>query len=96
MLVQDEELQRGHGGHQQGHRLALAPGEGPHLHVQLILQPQAQGGQLGAVEIDALFVHPEAQAEGLPFVVRQGEVLQHGEVGAGPREGFWYTRPMVA
>ena len=34
------------------------PGEGAHLHVQFILQPQAQGGQLGAVEVDPLFVHP--------------------------------------
>ena len=87
MLVQDEELQGRHGGHQQGHRLALAPGEGAHLHVQFILQPQAQGGQLGAVEVDPLFVHPEAQAEGLALVVRQGEVLQHGEVGAGAQGG---------
>ena len=83
MLVQDQEFQGRQGSHQQGHRLALAAGEGAHLDVQLILQTQTQSGQLGPVKVHPLFVHALAQAEALALVVRQGEVLQHGQVGAG-------------
>ena len=87
VLVQDEEVQRRHGRHEQRHGLPLAAGEGAHFHVELILQAQAQRGQLRAVEVDALAVDPKAQAKALALVVRQGHVFQHGQVGAGPQGG---------
>ena len=40
-------------------------------------------GQLRAVEIQSLPVHPLAEAEGLALVVGKGQVFQHGEVGGG-------------
>ena len=85
VFVQDQEVEGRHGGHQQGHGLPLAAGQGAHLHVQLILQPQPQGLELRPIEVHALAVHAPPKAEGLALVVRQGQVLQHGQVGAGAR-----------
>ncbi len=45
VFVQIRKLQRRHGGHQQRHGLPLAAGESAH-DIQLILQAQAQTGQL--------------------------------------------------
>ena len=87
VFVQDQKAQGGHSGHQQRHRLPLAAGEGAHAHVQLILQPQAQGGQLVPVVRHPAAVDAPAQTEGLSLVVRQGQVLQHRQVGAGAGGG---------
>ncbi|MPM25746.1 hypothetical protein SDC9_72246 [bioreactor metagenome] len=84
VLIQNQKAQGRHGGHQQRRRLPLPTGEGPHFHVQLILQPQPQALQLGAVPVDALFVHAPAKTEGLPLVVRKRQVFQHGQIGARP------------
>ncbi len=87
VLVQNQKFQGRHGGHQQRHRLPLAAGESPHPHIQLILQSQAQGGQLLAIEVDTLFIDAPAQAVGPALVIRQGQIFQHGEVGAGAGGG---------
>ena len=83
MLVQDQEVNGGHGGHQQRKSLSLSAGETPHRHAQLVLQTQAQGRQHGLVVANAAAVGAGSQAVALSLVVRKGQVLQDGHGGAG-------------
>lgn len=53
VLIQDEKINGGHGGHQQGDRLPLPPGKRPHFDVHFVLQPQPQRRQLLPVGLPA-------------------------------------------
>ena len=88
MLVQDEEVDGGHGGHEQRQGLPLAAGEVAHGHAQLVLQSQPQGGQHVAVGLDAGTVGAAGQAEGTALVVCHGQVFQNGHGGAGALGGI--------
>ena len=87
MLIQDEKINGRHGGHQQGHGLPLPAGKRPHLNIHLVLQPQPQGSQLLPVAFPPGVVRAPAQVIGLAFVIRQREILEHGQVGTGTQGG---------
>ena len=40
VLIQDQKLDRSHGGHEKGHGLPLASREDPHLYMELVFQSQ--------------------------------------------------------
>ena len=83
MLIQDQEVDGRHGGHQKGHGLPLAAGKASHLYLQLILQAQVQLAKHFPVMIDAGFVCAPSQAKKFSFVVSHCQIFQDRHVGAG-------------
>ena len=56
--------------------------------VSAVLGSQPQGRQFCPIRVNPLLVHPKPQAKSFPLVVRQGEVLQHGQIGTGAQGGI--------
>ena len=71
MLIQNQEFDLCHGGHQKRHGLTLAAGKDPHFYIQLILQPKPQRLKLFPVKINSFFVCAPPQIKGPAFVIRQ-------------------------
>ena len=88
VLVQQQQLRRDQGGHQQGQGLTLAAGEEAHRVVHPVLQAQAQHGEL-LPELPP--VGSRNVGEGGPAVggpqVSQGHIFLNGHAGGGAPEG---------
>ncbi len=83
VLVQQQQLGRHHGGHQQGEGLALAAREQANRLLHPVLQPHVQPGELLPEQLLVLPAHP-AEIGPLALArpqVGQGHVLLNGHVG---------------
>ena len=87
MLVEDEELDGRHRGHDQRERLPLPAGEATHLGVHHVFKAQPQGAQQLLVGLDAAAVGAGAQVVPLALVVGQRHVFKDGHRGAGAHGG---------
>ena len=87
VLIQDEKLNGGHGGHKKRHGLTLAAGENTYFNIHLILQSKAQGAEAFPVKIHPVFVGSGAQVEEFPLIVCQSHIFSngHGRTGAHGR-----------
>ena len=87
VLVEEQQLGLGEGGHEQRQGLALAAGEQADLCVQAALQPQAKAGE--KLRVLGLLVLGDApgKAAALAAATGQGEVLHDLHVGGGTAHG---------
>ena len=85
VLIQQQEFGLGHGGHQQGQRLALAARQQAHFGGQAIFQAQVQGLEQITVFLPLLFGDAHPQGTGFAAAGSQGQVFLdlHGGGGAG-------------
>ena len=88
VFIQNQELDGGHGAHQQRHGLTLAAGEIADRNAHLILQTEAELGEHGAVFLRLFAVDAGHEVERLALVVRHGHILQNGHRGARAARGI--------
>ena len=87
MLVEEQQLGLGEGGHEQRQGLALAAGEQADLCVQARLQPQAKAGEKLGVLGPLVLGDAPGEAAALAAATGQGEVLHDLHVSGGAAHG---------